>query len=315
MSYRLTEYAYSLAEFGSPLWLPSSQGHVLLRRIPGVNDVDAAGCYPLFACRRTSALGRDLRRLQDTGAVSLTLVTDPLSDFDHQELPQVFRAVARPYKAHYLVDLKGDPERLGTSHHRRNARRSARRATFAVCENPADHLAAWTRLYDHLIARHHITGLARFSREAFAQQLALPGVLLVRAVDEQAQNLGMQIWFSDGHKAWHHLSGYSPAGYRSGGVSYGLMAFALSELKARGVTVADLGAGAGLNADSADGLSRFKQGWSTRTADAWLCGAVLDPVRYEELCGAVETEFFPAYRAPGAARQSPAREDLHVSAG
>ena len=158
LSYRLTEYAHSLAEFGSPLWLPYSQGQVLLRTIPGVNDVDATGCYPRFACRRASAL----------------------SEFDHQELPHLFR------------------------------------------------------------------GVAHFSREAFSQQLALPGVLLVRAVDERAQNLGMQLWF---------------------------------------------------------------------TADAWLCGAVLDAARYEELSGTFETNCFPAYRAPEMMRQPSTREDLHVSVG
>ena len=36
-----------------------------------------------------------------------------------------------------------------------------------------------------------------------------------------------------------------------------------------------------------DGLSRFKRGWATGTAPAWLCGAVLDRERYADLAQAL----------------------------
>lgn len=270
---------------------------MLLRSIPRTDLHDAVGCYPLFACRNPEALNQDLAELKRVGAVSLTLVTDPLGDFPADLMTNLFGAVARPYKAHHLVDLTGDPAELGTPHHRRDARRAARQATFTVCDKPVDHLTEWTRLYGHLVERHGVTGQARFSREAFAIQLALPGVMLVRADSPDGDLLGMQLWFTEKDKAWHHLSGHTPAGYRQG-VSYGLMAFSFAELSARGMTVANLGAGAGLQADETDGLSRFKQGWATHAADAWLCGAVLDPALYDLLAGAHETDFFPAYRDP-----------------
>ena len=311
MSYRLTKYAQSLAEFGSPFWLPHSQGHVLLRSIPRTELMDAVGCYPLFACVTPEALQLDLEELKRVGAVSVTLVTDPLGSFDHQHLGDHFKPVARPYKAHYLVDLTGDPESLGTSHHRRDARRAARQATFTVCDTPSDHLTEWTRLYGHLIERHGITGQARFSREAFAMQLSLPGVMLVRADGPDGDLLGMQLWFTDGEKAWHHLSGHTPAGYRAG-VSYGLMASSLTALAHRGATVANLGAGAGLTVDETDGLSRFKQGWATHTRDAWLCGAVLDPSLYDILSGAHDADFFPAYRDPSLVNAPAAPEAIYA---
>ncbi len=314
LSYQLTEYAHSLAEFGSPVRLPYSQGHVLLRPIPGTEFVDAIGCYPLFACRNAAALAQDLPFLQKSGAVSLTLVTDPLGGFDPEILVEAFTAVARPYKAHYLVDLSQQSDEMGTSHHRRNARRCARHAVFHTCAHPADRLDQWCELYAHLVDRHHITGEARFSRDAFAQQLSLPGVFLVEARNTEGDILGMQLWFYDRTKAWHHLSGYSPAGYRHGGVSYGLMAYALAQLKSRGIQVANLGAGAGLEADAADGLSRFKQGWSTHTRDAWLCGAALDPQRYASLSGNTSHSFFPAYRRPQVAESEPTPEANHVPA-
>jgi hypothetical protein len=108
----------------------------------------------------------------------------------------------------------------------------------------------------------------------------------------------MQLWLTEGELAWHHLSGYAPAGYRWGGASYALMQAALAHLAARGVRTADLGAAAGLDGDRADGLESFKRGWATRTAPAWLCGAVLDPAAYRELCAGRAGAYFPLYRDP-----------------
>jgi len=312
LSYGLTEYAHSLAEFGSPLWLPNCRGHVLLQPIIGTYLSDAAGCYPLFACENPAGLAADLPILRDAGAVSLTLVTDPIGGFDSDLLTQFCQPIARPYKVHYLVDLKADS--FGSTHHRRNARRSSRQTQFSVCHQPVAELQNWCDLYERLAERHDITGIARFSRQAFAQQLALPGVLLIQARNTEDELLGMQFWFHDETRAWHHLSGYSPAGYRQGGVSYGLMEFALSELKSRGVQVANLGAGAGLQADADDGLSRFKQGWSNRTSDAWLCGAILDADLYTRLSGGHKTSFFPAYRDPHKTDPQPKTEAIHVYA-
>ncbi len=309
LSYQLTEYAHSLAEFGSPLRLPYSQGHVLLRPVSGTELIDAVSCYPLFSCRDEADLARDLPVLREAGAVSLTLVTDPLGDMAPSILESVFPSLARPFKAHYLVDLKGNPDSLGSLHHQRDTRRSFRFVTCEVCARPADHHGQWTHLYDNLIARHQITGEAKFSAEAFRQQLLLPGVLLVRAVDVEQQTVGMQIWFTDRDKAWHHLAAYSNDGYRYG-ASYGLTACALRELTARGVQVANLGAGPGLDTDGRDGLSRFKAGWSTHTGEAWLCGAILDPNAYEQLTGDRRTSFFPAYRDPSAAEESAADQPL-----
>ncbi|MFT5232057.1 MAG: hypothetical protein ACI9UQ_000075 [Candidatus Krumholzibacteriia bacterium] len=297
LSYQLTEYAHSLADFGSPLRLPYSQGHVLLRPIPGTSFVDAVGCYPLFACRNAAGLVQDLPVLREAGAVSLTLVTDPLGSFDPTILAAVFKPIARRFKVHYLVDLTGEPEQLGSAHHQRDARRSARFAACEVCEDPASHYEQWSQLYDNLIARHEIVGEAKFSPAAFRLQLGLPGVLLVRAVDAEQQVLGMQIWFADGKRSWHHLGAYSAAGYRAS-VSYGLTACALKALTANGVQVANLGGGPSLSTDASDGLSRFKQGWSTHTSESWLCGAILDPSAYAQLAANRRTEFFPAYRGP-----------------
>ncbi len=258
------------------------------------------GSYPLFSCQDWSGLPADLDSLRHDGLVSVVLVPDPLSDPPLELLPKHFDGVCRPWKTHYLVDLDRRGQELGTAHHRRNARRFLRHTTVEVCDRPVAQLDTWCELYGELIRRHGITGPVRFSRAAFALQLGLPGAVLLKATDPQGTVVGMQLWFTEQERAWHHLSGYAPDGYRWGGASYALMQAALEHLRQIGVLVADLGSAAGLTDNPDDGLSRFKAGWSTRTADAWLCGAVLDPQAYAELAaaGSPASRFFPAYRDP-----------------
>lgn len=323
MSYRAAKYAESLAEFGAPLWLPHSRGWVLRREIPGSAGAqgavrhDATGCYPLFDCADWSALGRDLADLRAAGLVSLTLVTEPLGLTGPERLPGWFPEVARPYKEHFVVDLALPADRVGSAHHRRHLRRFAGQGRVELCPRPEAEAEAWTRLYDHLIARHGITGLARFSRESFRHQLALPSAVLLRAVTHQGDLAGMQIWFAEGGRAWYHLGAYNELGYRLGGASAALTAAALDHFRGRGLRWADLGSGAGLAHDPDDGLTRHKRGWATGTRWAWLCGAVLDRAAYAEACrgrgvAPADTAFFPAYRSlPAAGSAAEQREVVH----
>lgn len=296
MSYLHADYAAAMSTFGSPRWLPSSQGWVLVRGVPGSDRLDAAGCYPLFRCRDWTRLADDAAVLADDGLVSLVLVCDPLADLEDGS-PASGLEIA-PYKDHFVTDLAADPATTASAHHLRNARRFLRHGDVVACERPADHLDDWCRLYGHLVARHRVTGPAVFSREIFARQLALPGARLWRA-ELDGEAVGMQLWFRDDDRADHHLSGYDEAGYRWGGASYALMHRALDDLRADGVRTALLGSGAGLAHDPDDGLSRFKAGWSTRTATARLVKAILDPDAYRRLVdGAPRDGYFPAYRHP-----------------
>jgi len=310
MSYQTQGYADSLAEFGTPRWLPNCRGWVLQREIPGVSTpvkpangaTDAMGCYPLFVCEDWARLGADLAELRDSGIITLTVVTDPLGQADPEQLQAWFTPVARPYKEHYLVDLSLGTDEVGSAHHRRNVRRFLGRGRIEVCDHPAAELDCWSALYDQLIAHHGITGIARFSRESFRRQLALPGVTLLRAVTHAGEVAGMQFWASDGDKAWYHLGAYNELGYRLGGASSALTAFALDHFRQHGVRRVNLGSGAGLSHDAQDGLSRFKRGWATETRRAWLCGIVLNPEAYKKIClsggSHAETGYFPAYRMP-----------------
>ncbi len=307
LSYQSREYAAALADFGTPRWLLHGQGWVLVRRVPAVDDArDASGPYPLFACRDWARLGEDLADLRDAGIVSLVLVTDPLAAPRSDRLRRLFRAVARPFKPHHVAELAAPVTDFAADHHRRHWRRFRRAGgTVAVCANPLDHLDDWCRLYAGLVRRHGITGPARFSRRSFRRQLALSGLLAVRA-ELAGRTVAMQLWLVDGDRAWYHLGAADAAGYRHG-ASHALMGETLSRLRERGVRRADLGAGAGLRHDPDDGLARFKAGWSNAVRWSWLCGAVLDPARYRDLCrrAGVEPEaadYFPAYRDPHRSR-------------
>jgi hypothetical protein len=155
----------------------------------------------------------------------------------------------------------------------------------------------WCRLYDVLIARHSLRGIKAFSREAFAQQLAVPGLRMFRASTSR-DVAAMQIWYVQNRIAYNHLTAMSDDGYavRAG---YVLYAEALTRL-ADEADWADLGGAAGLRARAGDGLADFKRGWADQVRLSHLCGRTCDPDAYRALTarrpGAAEP-YFPAYRS------------------
>src|SRR4051812_46429193 len=137
-AYRSGEYAAALAEFGGPRRLPGSGGGGLEREIPGLDDRDATGCYPLFARRRWDRLADDLAGLSDL--VSLVLVADPFGDHDPASLDACFNRGAVPFKRHHVVELGPPVESLAAPHHRRNARKALAMVDVERPEDPARYL-------------------------------------------------------------------------------------------------------------------------------------------------------------------------------
>lgn len=293
--YLHARYAASLRQVGVPRLLPRSAGWVLERAIPGAADRDAMGCYPLFACQDWSALAADVAELgQDL--VCLSLVADPFGGYDVADLQRVFRDVCVPFKDHFVVDLRRSPRSFVSAHHRRNVARSARAVDVDLCSDPAAHAAEWVDLYGNLIDRHRIAGISAFSPAALTEQLSVPGLSMFRAV-HRAETVGIALWYVHGEVAAYHLGACSERGYALG-ASFALFAYAI-ECFSRRLAWLNLGAGAGVRPDPADGLSRFKRGWSTGTRPAYFCGAVLDRGRYRALARDTDvaaTSYFPAYR-------------------
>jgi hypothetical protein len=289
-------YAQSLSEYGTPVELPASKGWILKRPVPGASQFDGMGCYPIFACQDWSALGTDLNWVADQ-LVCLSLVTDPFGRYNQQDLLNTFIDVARPYKQHFVIDLQQRPEKFVAAHHQRNAHKALKMIAVEVCTEPIKYLDNWSALYNDLIKRHNITGITKFSADAFAKQLSTPGIVTFQAKLGDT-TVGMLLWYVQGDVAYYHLGAYSPEGYKLN-ASFALFWTLLGYFANEGLQWLSLGAGAGTQEDTNDGLTRFKRGWSTGTQTAYFCGRIFDRKKYQEIVearGISTTNFFPAYR-------------------
>lgn len=303
--YAAAAYAMSLPHVGAPVPLDRSGGRCLLRSIDASDHFDATAPYPFLVCADWGGLADDLVDLADDaggrGIVSVTAVTDPLADVDLSVLARAFPDLCRPYKAHHVIDLTAGPPPLD-EHHRRNVRLGRRDTAVEITDHGAAWADDWLRLYDHLVARHAITGTAAFPAESLRRQLAVPGMLAVRALHDGAV-VGMTLWALDEDRAYYHLGAYDETGYRVR-AAYAMFAEVLAALATRGIRHVGLGAGAGTHTASA-GLERFKRGWATGTSPAHLCGRILDRAAYARLCAdagvPATAAFFPAYRSVGGA--------------
>jgi hypothetical protein len=288
-------YAHSLAGFGKPVNLPGCGGWLLERPIPGSAYLDAAGPYPLFACRDWSRLAADLELVGDRW-VSVGLVPDPFGDYTPGLLQQAFPDLVRPFKQHFVVDLRQDPQQFVCEHHRRNARRALQPLTVERLPEPTGYLDEWVSLYRVLAARHAIRGPAAFSPASFASQLAVPGLTAFRAV-HGGNTVGMALFYQMERVAYYHLAASDEAGYRLG-ASYGLLWRAIEYFAGAGLEWLDLGGGAGVRSVEG-GLARFKRGWASGTRQAYFCGRIGHLQRYGQLSNRVDgggSSYFPAYR-------------------
>ena len=64
-----------------------------------------------------------------------------------------------------------------------------------------------------LIQRHQISGIRAFSRDSFAKQLQIPGIVSFRAIRHQ-QTVGMILWYVQNEVAYYHLGAYTDEGYQ-----------------------------------------------------------------------------------------------------
>lgn len=287
------DYARSLGDFGQPRLLSRAQGWLLARAIPATSQCDAIGCYPLFCCSDWTGLSADLAELQDL--VSASLVADPFGNHDVRLLRECFPDVMIPFKHHFVADLSRDPSEFVAKHHQRNARYALDHVEMERCVVPTDHAMAWSELYDNLIRRHSIEGIAAFSPLALRSQLAIPGIEMFRAVIG-AQTVGAVLWMVQNQIAYYHLAAYSEAGYDAK-ASFGLFWTSLHYFSGKGVRWLSFGGGPSVREGEDNGLVRFKRGWSTGTRMAYFCGRILNPAAYASLAKSRSaTNFFPAYR-------------------
>lgn len=291
-----TKYAESLAEFGLPRFLPKSQGWILEREITGFPYRDAIGCYPILACKDWTMLCEDLKSI-DNKLVSLAVVTDPFGNYTIEDLHQCFNHKVMPFKEHFIVELTSPLDTFVSSHHRRYIRKALQNVQVEKCQDPMEFALDWINLYNVLSERHNIQGISAFSQQSFINQLQVPDLFMFRAV-HQGVTVGITLWYVHSNVGYYHLGAYSDLGYQlraSFALFWSVIEY-FSNLKLRWL---NLGAGAGIQGNGTDGLSRFKEGWSTGTKTAYFCGHIFDQSKYTEIMNVKNipaTDYFPAYR-------------------
>lgn len=290
------DYAAALSEFGRPRHLVQSGGWVLERDIPGTDSRDAMGCYPIFSCRDWSRLNDDLDGLRQE-LVSLVLVADPFGSYSEEILRRTFSDLSVPFKEHFVADLRYSASSFVSKHHQYYARKALATVSVEVCEDPARNVDEWSGLYDLLVTRHQLKGIKVFSRASFAKQLSVPGICMLRATHE-GKLIGAHLWYVQGDVAFSHLVASSADGYKL--MSAYALAWTAIEYFTGKVQWIDWGAGAGLNTESADGLTRYKRGLANETRSAYLCGRIFNYAKYAEISrarGFAGVSYFPRYRA------------------
>ncbi len=285
-------YTESLAEFATVRQLPASGGAVLVRPVPVGDGLDAIGPYPVFDCREWSALPQDVSALRG-GLISLVLVTDPFAADAHDAVLAAGADVVRTYKEHYVVDLRTPSDEVGRPSRRRTAARALEGLEVDAVAGTAADAREWAQLYEHVVRRHEVSGIASFSTGSLAAQLALPGAELLTA-RRGGELVAAQLCLRRGDVVYSHLASSSPVGYRLRAM-HGLDLFALGHF-ARSARWFDFGGGSG---GPDDGLAAYKQSWSTGTRQTWLAGWVLDRAAYERIAGPGAVDdgaYFPRYR-------------------
>ncbi|MCG6135000.1 MAG: hypothetical protein MET45_10100 [Nostoc sp. LLA-1] len=295
--YLHAEYAKSLEEFGYPYLLSKSQGWILDREIAGSAYRDAINCYPLFSCKNWSEIGEDLESLKENELVTLSVVTDPFGNYDIKHLHKYFNYKVIPFKEHFVVDTSRPLDSFVANHHRRYAHKALQNIQVEKCQEPMKFIHDWIKLYDVLVQRHNIQGISAFSEQSFIRQLQVPGILMFRAVHQEI-TVGITLWYIHSDVGYYHLGAYSDVGYQLR-ASFALFWSAIEYFSSYQLPWLSLGAGAGIQSDETDGLTRFKQGWATGTKTAYFCGHIFDEQKYKELVDIKDipgTDYFPAYR-------------------
>lgn len=292
--YMHPRYARSLSEFGVPTELKQSGAWFLRRRIPGSAYSDGMSCYPYLACQDWSMLASDLEQ-QCQDLVSFVATPDPFGGYTLADLERAFPARVLHFKDHHVADLLTPRHEIVSRRHRKEAERALRQLDVECHQQPLQFLDDWMRLFELAVKKFRMTGVRAFSRESFAQQLALPGsfMTLARWRDEA---VAAHVWMVHGHAAYAHTAAATDFA-RQMGASAALY-YAELEYFADKVRWIDWGGESGLAKDG--GLSSFKRGWSTEIRPVYFCSRIFNPERYDELAKARDvspTSYIPAYRA------------------
>src|SRR6185437_12481682 len=132
--------------------------------------------------------------------VSVALVADPFGEYAPEQLSLWFDRVVA-FKEHYIADFS-KPLHL-SKHHAYYARKAAAAVKIEIGVPPEDFCAEWTALYGSLVRRRRLTGIKAFSRSCFEGQLSVPGMVVIRAL-ENGSLVGAHLWYEQPGVAYSH---------------------------------------------------------------------------------------------------------------
>lgn len=293
--YRSESYARCHETQGEPFYVAPWDTWLLRRPIEGTSYYDAISLYPSCRLPHLASIEKGLECLRQQKLVSLTLVTDP---FQNPQFLLERASFKRFFKTHYLVDLTRLHYMTFSRHHRYEIRKSPCRS--ALLSFP-DYLEEWMGLYAHLSQRHDFSPEGTLPRSYFEALTHVPQVVAVGSFLEE-KLVSMHLWVHDGTHVFSHLAASHPNGYAQG-AAYGIYHTAIEFFgshKEFPFKAMDLGGCAGPHDDPANGLVRFKKGFSNQEIPVYVCGYILDPEVYLHLRGSNpgNDSFFPIYREP-----------------
>ena len=279
-SYLHSEYGNSFQDSYSIIRLKNSQALIFKRPIHDTGLYDLMGAYPLLFCGDWKKLHIDLEDNMDN-MISFTAVTDPFGEFNITDLKKTFNTLVVPFKDHFVTDLSLKENNFINKHNRRYSKKALNDLTIEVVKDPLPLLDKWCNLYSNLVKRNNIKGIANFSEESLKRQMKVPNSVIFCA-KSKGKVVGITIWYMYKKIAYYHLGAYSDFGYEKR-ASYAIFWKVIEYFRHAGFSWLSLGAGAGVNNDGTDGLSRFKKGWSTGTKTTYLCGHIFDQKKYKKL--------------------------------
>jgi len=296
--YGARAYRDSFRPFGPVLTLPESGLHLLRRDLPE-GRFDLAGLYPYSSALNWAGLAEDIAGLRGSGAVAISLVTDPFAEDAARQATEAWE-LQTPFKTHFIVDLTQDWRARRTRNTRYYATRGLALQDTQVARDPLSYAGAFWTLYADAAKRLDMGAMQRLSPQIITDHLALKGAFLVTA-HAGDRLTGAMITVQTGDVAYLHIMGMVPEAVQLH-TSYALFHTALAHLEGLGCRYVSLGGAAGNNDNPTDGLFLFKKRWATETRRTWLVGSVLDAKAYDTLTtqsGMADTSYFPRYRAPG----------------
>jgi transposase-like protein len=259
-------YAHALEEPGAqPRYVEEWGTHVLVRETAG-GVRRAAGTAPLAPLAPGCDLRAGLDALRGDGIASVSLVTDPMTAPDLDDLQEAFD-ICRPLKVNYLIDREIAEPHLRKRH--RNILNNARRAVEARDVDLADHLDRWLDMYEKNVEVRQIA--QPFDPAYFERLVKVEGLETIAAFAGD-EIVSMSMWIRHDDVLYFHDGASTEAGFAVA-ASYATFAHAIEGM---GDCRFAFLAGAGTMKDDAlDGLATFKRGFSNSSTTNHLCNAVL----------------------------------------